>query len=162
MSNRAPRIIDFVLLPILYYAGAKLGVSLTVMPEGMAILWPPNSALLAAFIAFQGRGYAPFAALAIGAEVAADLPHFSLVEALLFGLTNVAEATIAFLLLARWRFDPRFATLADLPKFVLAGPCMGALAAAFFGAAIYTHFRGAETAIWNFCASGGSAMLSAS
>lgn len=150
MSSRTPRIIDFVLLPLLYYAGAKLGVSMTVMPEGMAILWPPNSALLAAFIAFQGRGYAAFAALAIGAEVAADLPHFGLVEAVLFGLTNVVEATIAFLLLARWRFDPRFTTLADLPKLVLAGPCIGALAAAFFGAAIYTYFRGAETEYLEF------------
>jgi diguanylate cyclase (GGDEF)-like protein len=148
--TRPPGIADFVLLPFLYYAGAKLGIWLTVMPEGTAILWPPNSALLAALIAFQGRGYASFAALAIGAEVAADVPAFSLVEALLFGVTNVAEATIAFLLLARWRFDPRFATLADLPKFILAGPGMGALAAAFCGAAIYSHFRGADTGYLEF------------
>jgi diguanylate cyclase (GGDEF)-like protein len=148
--TRPPGIADFVLLPLLYYVGAKLGVWLTVMPEGTAILWPPNSALLAALIAFQGRGYVPFAALAVGAEVAADLPAFSLVEALLFGVTNVAEATIAFLLLARWRFDPRFATLADLPKFILAGPGIGALAAAFCGAAIYSHFRGADTGYLEF------------
>jgi integral membrane sensor domain MASE1 len=62
----------------------------------------------------------------------------------------VVEATIAFLLLARWRFDPRFTTLADLPKFVLAGPCIGAMAAAFLGAAIYSYFRGAQTGYLEF------------
>ena len=84
----------------MYYLGAKFGVSFTVMPEGMAILWPPNSVLLAAFLLYQGRGAVPFALSVIGAEIAADLPTFSLVEAFLFGLTNVTEATIAFLLLA--------------------------------------------------------------
>ena len=105
--------------------------------------WPPSSP-------FRAAATLRFGALAIGAEVAADLPQFSLVEALLFGLTNVVEASVAFLLLARWRFDPRFTTLADLPKFVLAGPCIGALVAAFLGAAIYAYFRGAETGYLEF------------
>lgn len=147
--TRAPGAIDFVLLPVVYYLGAKLGM-LTVMPEGTAILWLPNSALLAALLRFQARRYVVLAALAIGAEIAADLPTFSPIEALLFGLTNVMEATVAYMLLARWRFDAHFSTLGDLSKFVLAGPVVGALAAAFCGAAIYSHFRGAETDFLEF------------
>lgn len=148
-QTRAPGAIDFVLLPVLYYVGAKLGM-LTVMPEGMAILWLPNSALLAALLRFHARRYVLFAALAIAAEIAADLPTFSPIEALLFGLTNVMEATVAYLLLARGHFDARFSTLGDLLKFVLAGPVTGALAAAFCGAAIYSHFRGTETSFLEF------------
>jgi len=147
--TRLPALIDFLVLPVLYYVGAKVGM-LTVMPEGIAILWPPNSVLLAALLRFQGRRYAIFATLAVGAEIAADLPTFSPLEGLLFGLTNVMETTIAYLLLARWRFDVRFSTLGDLSKFVLAGPIVGALAAAFCGAAIYSHFRGTQTGYMNF------------
>jgi diguanylate cyclase (GGDEF)-like protein len=72
------------------------------------------------------------------------------VEALFFGLTNVSEATVAYLLLARWRFDSRFAKLADLPKFILAGPAIAALVAAVCGAAIYSYFRGTHTGYLEF------------
>ena len=75
-QTRTPGAIDFVLLPVLYYVGAKLGM-LTLMPEGIAILWLPNSVLLAALLRFQARRYVLFAALAIAAEIAADLPTFS-------------------------------------------------------------------------------------
>lgn len=149
-SDRLPRFRDFFLVPILYYLGAKLGVWLTVMPEGTAILWPPNSVLLTVLLVFQGRGLVPFAALAIAAEVAADVPTFTVIEAVLFGLTNVAEATLAFWLLRRLHFDRRFAALEDLPKFVVAGPLVGASVAAAFGALIYSYFRGGETGYLEF------------
>ena len=41
-----PGLRDFLLLPLLYYLSARIGVILSVMPEGMAILWPPNGVLL--------------------------------------------------------------------------------------------------------------------
>lgn len=148
-SPLSPRSIDYILVPVLYFLGAKLG-TLTVMPEGMAIVWPPNSVLLAALLIFQGRGFLPFALLTIAAEVIADVPTFSLTEALLFGLVNVTEASIVFALLTRWRFDPRFSALSDLSKFVAAGPFIGALTCAFFGAWIYSHFRGTETTYFEF------------
>jgi integral membrane sensor domain MASE1 len=132
-------------LPILYYFGAKLGVALTVMPEGMAILWLPNGFLVAALYYFRFRGFVPMAALVLAAEVAADVPTFSVTEALLFGANNLAEATIASALLLRWRFNPRFTSLADLVKFVAAGPLIAAFVAACFGGLIYTTFRGSET-----------------
>ncbi|HVK55158.1 MAG TPA: diguanylate cyclase [Burkholderiales bacterium] len=143
--TKSPRLTDYILVPLLYFLGAKLGATYTVMPEGMVILWPPNSVLLTALLLFQGRGFLPFAALSIGAEVIADLPAFTLTEALLFGVTNVLEATIAFVLLTRWRFHPRLDTLRDVPKFILAGPVIAALVAACFGATIYSLFRGSET-----------------
>jgi integral membrane sensor domain MASE1 len=149
-KQRAPHYTDFLLLPLLYYLGAKAGVALTVMPEGMAILWPPNSVLLATLIALHGRGFLLFAALALGAEIAADVPTFQLHEAFLFGLVNIGEATIAWGLLTRWHFHPRFAALHDCVKFVVAGPLMSAFVAACCGALIYSAFRGTETSYFEF------------
>lgn len=145
----SPRTADFVLVPLLYYLGAKLGL-LTGIPEGMAILSPASSVLLAALILFRGRGFALFGPSVIVAEIIADAPTFSLLEALLFGVVNVTEAYIAFLLLKRWHFNPRFTALGDLTKFVVAGPLIAALACAFLGAGIYAHFRGAETGYLEF------------
>ena len=135
-SIRNPRPLDFALYLLLYFLGAKLGVWLTVMPGGIAILWPPIGLLLAVLIRFQGRGFAPFVLLAIAAEVVAFVPTFSLLEAFSFGLIHALEAAIAFVLLFRWSFNPGFAAIEDVPKFVLAGPVIGAIAAAFFASLI--------------------------
>jgi integral membrane sensor domain MASE1 len=68
------------------------------------------------------RRYACFAALIIVAEIAADYPTFSLVEAALFGAINLLEVTLAYLLLRHWRFNPRFAVPSDIARFLIAGP----------------------------------------
>jgi integral membrane sensor domain MASE1 len=137
---------DFLLLPLLYFVSARVGVVLSVMPEGMAILWPPNGVLLAYFVRFGPRSYLPFGALAVLAELAVDIPKYRLSEALLFGVINVSEVTIAALLLARAQFNPRFTHISDLPKFVVAGPVVGALVGAMFGALVYSQMPGSNTA----------------
>ena len=90
----APTARDFVLLPLLYFVSARIAVVLSVMPEGMTILWPPNGVLLAYFIRFGPRSYLPFGLLAILAELAVDVPKYRVTDALLFGLINVAEVTL--------------------------------------------------------------------
>jgi diguanylate cyclase (GGDEF)-like protein len=150
MDTPSPRWSDYALVLVLYYMGARLGVSYTVMPEGIAILWPPNAVLLAALLCFGGRGYAGFALSALAAELAADLPAFTLAEALCFGLVNLAEATLAAWLLRRWQFNARFSAISDLAKFVLAAPLLAALAAAVPGAFTYLWFRGGETSYLEF------------
>src|SRR5687767_6694425 len=135
LADRTPRLVvlGLPLLAALYYAGAWMGMRLTVMPEGMVILWIPNSVVLSLLLITGGRYYLGIALIAICTEVAADLPHFSLQEALLFGVANVGEATLAFALLRKWRFDSRLATLSDVLKFLAAGPLIAALAAALLG-----------------------------
>src|SRR5512138_1385299 len=125
-----PRLLVWLLVPLAYYAGAKLGVSVAVMPEGVAVLWPPNSVLLTAMLLGRPRDVALFALLGIAAEVAADVPTFSMQEALVFGIANAIEATLAWALLRAWRFDPRLATLLDVRKFVVTGPLVAASVAA--------------------------------
>lgn len=55
MTRQLPVGRDYLLLAALYFIGAKIG-SLTVMPEGIAIIWPPNGVLLVFLIRFEGRG----------------------------------------------------------------------------------------------------------
>lgn len=133
-------------LPVAYYLSARIGISLSLMPEGMAILWPPNGVLLAYFIRFGPRSYLPFGILAILAELAVDVPKYQVSDALLFGLINVAEVSIASLLLARAQFNPRFSQVADLAKFVVAAPVTSAFIAAVFGALVYSRMPGSDTA----------------
>lgn len=149
-DQRNPRLVDYLLVPLLYFLAAKAAVQLTVLPEGTAIVWPPNGILLAALIRFQRRGYWVFAGLTILAEVAADWPVFTLVESLLFGVINVTEVTVAYALLTRLRFDARFPTPGDLAKFVVAGPLSAAFIAALLGGAVYNTFRGAATSYFEF------------
>lgn len=140
----------YLLVALLYYLGARFALAFTVMPEGAAILWPPNSVLLAALLLRRGRGFAPMALLALAAAVAAAVPTFSLTEALLFGLINITEVGFIDWVLRRSRFSARFATPADLGKFMLAGPVLASIAAAFLGAAVFSSFRGSETGYFEF------------
>jgi integral membrane sensor domain MASE1 len=145
-----PRFTDFILLPLLYYASARLGVILSVMPEGMAILWPPNGVLLAYFIRFGPRHFLPFAILAMIAEVIVDVPKYSVSDALLFGVINVTEVTLASILLARAQFNPRFSQVGDLAKFVVAVPVTSAFVGAVFGALVFSRMPDAHTVYLQF------------
>jgi diguanylate cyclase (GGDEF)-like protein len=143
-----PSAAHLALIAALYFLGAKLGM-LSVMPEGNAVLWPANAVTLAALLRFNGARLPAIGLVVIAAEVAADLPRFTLVEALLFGMINFAEAAGAFLLLRRVRFDAAFSAVSDLWKFVLAAIAASGCAA-FLGAAVYSAFRGAETTYLEF------------
>lgn len=149
-GRTSPRWIQLILVPVLFYLGAKLSLAFAVMPEVLVMLWIPNSILLATLLHYHGRRYAGFAGLIIVAEIAADYPTFSLLEAVLFGAINLIEVTIAYLLLRRWRFDPRFATPNDIAKFVMAAPVISAFTSACAAAATYSHFRGTETSFFEF------------
>lgn len=148
-TRQSPRLTNFLLLPILYFAAAKIS-QLTVMPEGIAMVWLPNGVLLTAFIRFQGRGMLYFSVLALVSEVLADLSTFTLIEAFIFGLTNIVESASAYALLKTWRSDPRFQTSKDWVKFVLAGPVIAAFVATCFGALVYARFGNIETSYFEY------------
>jgi integral membrane sensor domain MASE1 len=149
-QGRNPGPLDFLLVPVLYFLGAKAGVALTVMPEGVAILWPPNAIFLAALLRFRGRGYVWFVPLIILAEIAADYPRFTVLEGVIFGVINIAEVTLAYALLRLWNFDARLRAPSDILKFALAGPLVAAFAASWLGAWTYTAFRGGATTYFEF------------
>ncbi len=135
-------------LGLLYFSAAKLG-SLTLMAEGVAIIWLPNGILLGFLLRFPARTPALLAA-AFAAELAADLPAFGVMEAVAFALINIGEVMMARALLYRWKFRDDFPGIADLFKFLLVAPGFSALVAAACGAAVYTVFRGGQTSYLEF------------
>jgi diguanylate cyclase (GGDEF)-like protein len=143
-----PSAARLALIAALYFLGAKLGM-LSVMPEGNALFWPANAVALAALLRFNGARLPAIGLVVLAAEVAADVPRFSVVEALLFGVINFAEVAGAFLLLRRVRFDSGFTAVSDAWKFVLAAIAASGCGA-FLGAAVYSAFRGAETTYFEF------------
>src|SRR2546423_1513106 len=51
LSAKVPRIaIAALLVAVSYYLGAKLGFALTLRPNPISTLWPPNTILLAALL----------------------------------------------------------------------------------------------------------------
>ncbi len=149
-ATRSPRLVHYLLVPLLYFVAARAAVLLTVQPESTAIVWPPNGVLLAALIYFRMKGYFVFASLTIVAEAIADAPAFTLLESVLFGFVNVTEATVACLILIRWRFNPRFTAPSDVVKFVAAAPLTAALIAASLAAAVNTFVRGGAASYLEF------------
>lgn len=138
-------LIQLAVVPVLFYFGVKLSLAFAVLPEVVVMLWLPNSLLLAALLHYGMRRYAYFAGLIVAAEIAADYPTFTVIESALFGTINLLEVTIAWWLLRRWRFNPRFAEPSDIAKFLFAGPVIGAFASACFAAAVYKYVRGSDT-----------------
>lgn len=138
--------VHLLLLPLLFYAGARVSLSLSILPE-LVMLWLPNSILLAGLLHYGTRRYGYFAVMILLAEIAADHPTFDILEATLFGLINLLEVTVAYALLRRWRFDPRFSTPADIARFVFAGPVIAAWIAACAGAAVNSGLRTEDIAL---------------
>jgi diguanylate cyclase (GGDEF)-like protein len=130
-----------VLVPALFFLGAKLSLVFAIQPESLVILWMPNGLLLAALLHFGLRRYGWLVAGVLVAEVAADYPTYALTESLLYGAINLGEATLAWAILRHWRFNPSFSAPRDLGSFLLAGPMISALVAAGVAAAVYRLFE---------------------
>lgn len=135
-----------------YYLGAYWGVTQTVTPEGIAILWPPNAVLLAGFLMLPLAQWPWIAVAALVAECVADTPAFPLWSAMAFGLINVSETALAAWLIrgsSGRRFD--FDRLAHGVRFLLYGPVLAAALAGMAGAGVYLLLERAETgylALW--------------
>lgn len=134
-----------------YFAGAWVGVHWTVMPEGIAILWPPNAILLAVLLVLPQRAWWPCIPAVACAELLADYQTFSLAESLAFAAINLTETCTTALLLktvTATRFDfHRFRhVLAFGAIALLAVPAVAAL----FGATVYEISRGGQTSFATF------------
>ncbi len=128
-----------------YYLGAWFGLHYTIAPGGIAVLWPPNAVVLAAFLLYPPRHWPWFAAAALVAEMVADIPTFPLWAAIAFGLVNVFEVTVAaFLIRYLVGAGITFTRLHEGRSFLLSGPVLASASAAAFGAAIYVGLGRAD------------------
>jgi diguanylate cyclase (GGDEF)-like protein len=144
-----PLPLRLLLVGLAYYAGAWLGVTQTITPEGIAIIWPPNALLLSAFLLFPYSHWPLLAVAALLAECAADVPAFPLWAALGFAMVNLLECALAAWLIRRTasgRFD--FDSLKRGATFLLYGPFLASALAALLGAGVYLLLGRTETGYW--------------
>lgn len=136
MENQTPKpdLISFLLLPILYFLTVKLSIAFAMTPEGTVIVWLPNAFALAALLHYQGQKYWLFMLLVIAAEIAGDVPLFQWHEAMMLGLANVTEVTLAYILMRKLGMSARLHQLEDVIKFIAAGPIAASLSGALVGA----------------------------
>ncbi|HET7791978.1 MAG TPA: diguanylate cyclase [Rhizobacter sp.] len=132
----------YLLLPLLHFASVKLTFLCAFSPENEVVVWLPNAVLLAALLHYRGRRAWLMAALTYSSDVVANLPVFPPVQAVLVSLANLAEVTIAFLLLRRLGASPALERLQDIGKFLIAGPLLGALCAALLASLVLLTLPG--------------------
>lgn len=139
----SPSLISFMLLPAMYFISVKLCLAFAMTPEGTVIIWLPNALTLATLLYYRGQQYLLFMFLVIAAEIAGDVPLFHWNEALMLGLTNVAEVTLAYFLMRKVNMSSALHQLEDVIKFIVAGPLISSLFGALIGAAVL-QFIGKE------------------
>lgn len=134
-----PSLSSYLLLAFSYFVSVRLSLFLT-SSESVAIIWLPNALVLTTLLYYQGQSYLIFASVVILAEVVGDIKVFQWNEAMLMGLANVIEVTVAYYLIRRARMSYEFNQSGDLGKFFLAGPFLGSLSGAVVGAGVIKYF----------------------
>ncbi len=140
------------LIGVFYFLAAWLGLTQTVTPDGIAILWPANAILLTALLMSPHRdwpllGIAALVAASI-ANISASFPMWSVI---LFGLVNIFEAFLAAALIRRFASPGfEFQSLRQVANFILAGPLIACAVAALLGATIYNMLGRTENPFWVF------------
>jgi len=116
-----------LLLSAAYYLGAKLGLALTLHPDPVSVLWPPNAILLATLLLTPPRVWWVMLLAVLPAHVAVELAAgIPMPMVLCWFLSNCSEALIgAVSLRAIASMPPRFDTFGRVGAFVL---CVGFLA----------------------------------
>lgn len=94
----------FLFLPLVgfgYIFLAKVSLSFATMPEGIAIAWFPNGLLLAIFLLRPYTEWKWFALIIFPAEIIADIPSFSVLQAIQFACVNLGETLTSAWLMRR-------------------------------------------------------------
>ena len=148
---RMSTVLVAILTGLTYYFAAYLVVNYALMPEGVAIVWPPNGVLLAVLLIRPQREWVWYIAAIIPAELIADYPLFTVPQALAFALINGGEALLAALLL-RGRDGPPFtlSNLRETMRFGLFAVIIASMGAAMLGAWVHVGIDPGKTSYWTF------------
>jgi signal transduction histidine kinase len=126
-----PPIALSLLVAIVYFAGAELGLSLATLHRNVTPVWPPTGIAIAALLIFGGRVWP---GVFIGA-LAANLPtSISVVSAVSIATGNTLEAVIAWFLLhrsKRWRRS--FDSVRDVMIFIVYAAVLAPVVSATIG-----------------------------
>ena len=116
MSRPVPLFARIILLPLVYFAAAKLGLSLAALHSNVTPIWPPTGIAIASLLIFGRRVWPGIFVGALVVNVLTDIPVGSAVG---IAVGNTLEALVAVWLLqsvARWRNS--LDSVADVMRFV--------------------------------------------
>ena len=130
-----------LLLPLLaffYIALGKLSLGFATMPEGIAVVWFPNGLLLALFLLRPYKEWIWYILMVIPAELIADIPQFSVSQALQFACVNLGETLSSAYLLRKIAGSERsFHNTQYVLFFIIIALALVPSISAIFGALIY-------------------------
>lgn len=134
-----------------YYFGAKLGFRLTISPNPISVLWPPNSLLLGAMLVVPPRRWWIVFAAALPAHWLAQMERqvpASMIAC--WYISNCSEALLASgLLILTGGFPFRFKRLSDLGRFLLFGGIVAPVVSSFIDAAFIEMNRFSVENFWS-------------
>jgi len=121
-----------VVLAVVYFAGARIGIGFALVGGNASPIWPPTGIAVAALFLLTPRLWPGVLAGAIAASIVNGVP---VAGSAVIGVAAVAEALAATWLLRRGRFRPQEDRLADVPILVLSGGALPAVIGATIGLA---------------------------
>src|SRR6185295_4638018 len=126
------------LVAISYYAGTRIGFVLTPGDQPVAMFWPPNAILLAAFLLAPVRLWGPFLVALVPAHFLAQLPlGVPVSTAVGWLIGNAGEALFGALLISKMgRRSAVFHSVRGVTRFLLFGFILAPLVTSFLDAAI--------------------------
>lgn len=131
MRRRLRLIAYILLLALVYFAAAKLGLSLAALHSNVTPVWPPTGIAIAALLMFGRRVWPGVFLGALAVNMLTDIPAGS---AVVIAVGNTLEAVVAVWLLqsvARWRNS--FDSVADVMLFVGCAAILAPMVSATIG-----------------------------
>ena len=126
-----PRLGLSLLVAIVYFLGAELGLSLASLHENVTPVWPPTGIAIASLLIFGSRVWPGIFVAALVANLLTSIPVAS---ALGIATGNTLEAVVAWFLLQRTkRWDKSFGSVRDVLTFIVYAAVLAPLVSATIG-----------------------------
>src|SRR5690242_13660283 len=120
-----------LLVAIVYFAGAELGLSLATLHQNVTPVWPPTGIAIASLLIFGGRVWP---GIFVGALAANLWTSISAPAAIGIATGNTLEALLAWFLLQRSkRWQKFFDSVGDVLTFVVYAAVLAPLVSATIG-----------------------------
>ena len=130
-SKIVPRIGRSLIVAILYFAGAELGLSLASLHSNVTPVWPPTGIAIASLLIF---GRQVWLGIFVGALVANLLTDIPILSSLGIAIGNTLEALIAYWLLRRSkRWTGSLESVSSVLTFVVYAAVLAPLVSATIG-----------------------------
>jgi PAS domain S-box-containing protein len=138
-----------LIVGLAYYLGARLGLALTLRPDPISTLWPPNSILLAALLLTPVRWWGLLLLGALPAHLAVELAHgFPLELVIGWFISNCSEALIgAGIIRHLLNGPPRFDRSGEVGIFICA-VFLGIFLSCFLDVGFVTLSRASSAGFW--------------